>query len=187
MQIQTAKTNKETLYYIIEQTWLGYCLLVAKEVGICSVILGDDANQLEKDFLHSLSSVTSVDEDAADVSLVDTQYKNWFTQALAFIQDNRHAENSLTLPLSMQGTPLQEKVWRALQTIPYGETRTYSELAELIGKPKAVRAIASACGANRIALLVPCHRVVRKGAGLGGYRWGLERKARLLKRESSCV
>ena len=87
------------------------------------------------------------------------------------------------LPLDIQGTAFQQLVWTFLQTIPAGETRTYTEVAAAIGKPAAVRAAASACGANRVSLLIPCHRVIRGDGGLGGYRWGLERKQRLIEQE----
>ncbi|WP_114417889.1 methylated-DNA--[protein]-cysteine S-methyltransferase [Marinospirillum perlucidum] len=90
-----------------------------------------------------------------------------------------------SLPLDLQGTAFQKAVWEALLTIPAGQTRSYSQLAEQVGQPAAVRAVASACGANPVALLVPCHRVVRKDGGLGGYRWGLDMKRRLLQREGA--
>jgi AraC family transcriptional regulator of adaptative response/methylated-DNA-[protein]-cysteine methyltransferase len=87
------------------------------------------------------------------------------------------------IPIDVQASAFQWKVWRELQKIPLGETRSYSEIASAIGAPKAVRAVASACANNRVAVVVPCHRVVRLDGGLGGYRWGLERKRRLLERE----
>ncbi len=90
---------------------------------------------------------------------------------------------ALSLPLDIRGTAFQQQVWQALRAIPFGETRSYQQVAEAIGKPKAVRAVASACAANRLAILVPCHRVVRGDGSLSGYRWGVARKARLLARE----
>jgi len=87
------------------------------------------------------------------------------------------------LPLEIQGTAFQQKVWAALRDIPFGETATYAELARRVGAPAATRAVASACGANPAAVAVPCHRVLRSDGGLGGYRWGIERKRRLLDRE----
>ena len=91
----------------------------------------------------------------------------------------------LDLPLDVRGTAFQQRVWRALQQIPVGKTVSYAEVAKRIGAPKAVRAVASACAANPIAVAIPCHRVVRKGGGLSGYRWGVERKRALLKREDA--
>jgi AraC family transcriptional regulator of adaptative response/methylated-DNA-[protein]-cysteine methyltransferase len=87
------------------------------------------------------------------------------------------------VPLVLEGTDFQRRVWQALQSIPYGETRSYSDVAGEIGQPAAVRAVARACAANKVALVVPCHRVVPKGAGAGGYRWGMARKQRLLELE----
>ena len=91
----------------------------------------------------------------------------------------------LDLPLDVRGTAFQQRVWRALQAIPAGTTASYAELAAAIGAPRAVRAVAGACAANPIAVAIPCHRVIRKGGGLSGYRWGVERKRALLKREAS--
>jgi len=89
-----------------------------------------------------------------------------------------------SLPLDVRATVFQRRVWQHLMTIPRGETRTYSQVAEAIGEPRSARAVANACAANPVALAVPCHRVIRQDGGLGGYRWGLERKAALLEEES---
>jgi AraC family transcriptional regulator of adaptative response/methylated-DNA-[protein]-cysteine methyltransferase len=90
---------------------------------------------------------------------------------------------NLDIPVDINGTNFQQSVWRYLRQIPPGETRTYSEVAEAIGQPKAVRAVARACASNKVALAIPCHRVVRQDGGMGGYRWGVERKLRLLQQE----
>jgi AraC family transcriptional regulator of adaptative response/methylated-DNA-[protein]-cysteine methyltransferase len=90
----------------------------------------------------------------------------------------------MNLPLDVRGTAFQERVWQALRKIPPGTTISYADLAERIGSPKAVRAVAQACGANRIAVAIPCHRVVRRDGDISGYRWGVERKRELLKREA---
>ena len=90
----------------------------------------------------------------------------------------------LQLPLDVQGTAFQERVWRALREIPPGTTASYTEIAERIGSPRSVRAVAQACGANRLAVAIPCHRVVRRDGDLAGYRWGVERKRELLRREA---
>ena len=99
------------------------------------------------------------------------------------LQSVESPTRKLRTPLHMLGTEFQCRVWRYLQTIPAGETRTYAEVAEALGQPEAVRAVANACGANKLAVLIPCHRVVRSDGGLGGYRWGIERKEMLLGRE----
>jgi len=96
----------------------------------------------------------------------------------------RVAAGDPDVPLDVCGTPFQWRVWRALQAIPAGETRSYREIAEAVGRPSAVRAVGAACGANPVALVIPCHRAVRTDGGLGGYRWGLERKAALLGSEA---
>jgi AraC family transcriptional regulator of adaptative response/methylated-DNA-[protein]-cysteine methyltransferase len=101
------------------------------------------------------------------------------------VEHLRGKQASLDLPIDVQATAFQWKVWRALQRIPPGETRAYAEVARAIGKPKAVRAVARACATNPVAIVVPCHRVVRTDGGLGGYRWGLDRKKRLLAREKA--
>lgn len=109
----------------------------------------------------------------------------------AFLQRIRHViasidgrDAALSLPLDIQGTAFQQQVWQALRAIPYGETVSYQQLAKAIGKPNAVRAVASACGANKLAIVIPCHRVVRGDGSLSGYRWGVSRKAQILRRES---
>ncbi|GIV67749.1 MAG: hypothetical protein KatS3mg048_0611 [Caldilinea sp.] len=96
-------------------------------------------------------------------------------------------QRGLSLPLDMQGTAFQRRVWAALREIPAGETISYTALAARIGAPSAVRAVAAACAANRLAVAIPCHRVVRKDGALGGYRWGVERKRRLLEQERRAI
>ncbi|MBN1659058.1 MAG: methylated-DNA--[protein]-cysteine S-methyltransferase [Anaerolineae bacterium] len=105
----------------------------------------------------------------------------WVARVVAFVETPRRG---LSLPLDIQGTEFQQRVWQALQQIPAGETRTYAEIARQVGSPAAARAVGQACGANRIALAIPCHRVVAASGSLGGYRWGVERKEELLRRES---
>ena len=102
-------------------------------------------------------------------------------QVVAHLDNPQQAVN---LPLDIRGTAFQQRVWQALRQIPAGETRSYSEVAHSIGQPRAVRAVAGACAANKLAIVIPCHRVVREGGALSGYRWGSERKALLLAREA---
>jgi AraC family transcriptional regulator, regulatory protein of adaptative response / methylated-DNA-[protein]-cysteine methyltransferase len=160
--------------YALTDCPLGRLLVAATGRGICAVKLGDADVELEQlledEFRHAIRS-----RDDAGLGA-------WVTAIVAYLEgSNPHLE----LPLDVQATAFQRQVWQALQRIPYGETRTYSEVAALIGRPSAVRAVAHACAQNPVALVVPCHRVLRKGGELGGYRWGLARKAELLRRESA--
>jgi AraC family transcriptional regulator of adaptative response/methylated-DNA-[protein]-cysteine methyltransferase len=143
---------------------LGTVVVAATEKGICSVKLGEDAKRLLLEEFR-----------AADLREKDLpQLKK---QILAFIE----GEGSLArLPLDIRGTVFQRRIWDELRRIPRGETRTYREIARAVGAPDAVRAVGSACGANPVALVVPCHRAVRTDGGLGGYAWGLARKKQLL-------
>lgn len=113
-------------------------------------------------------------------SLEPGDTNRWLSQVLDMVEAS---DKALDLPLEIQGTAFQQQVWRALQTIPSGETKSYLEVAELVGRPAAVRAVAQACASNKVAVAIPCHRVVRKGGELSGYRWGIERKRKLLERE----
>lgn len=111
----------------------------------------------------------------------DAQYEALMAQVVGLIEA---PENGLALPLDIRGTAFQQRVWRALQAIPVGETVSYADIARRIGAPKAVRAVAGACAANMLAVAIPCHRVVRNDGALSGYRWGVERKKALLEKEA---
>ena len=174
----TPKTYREKghatlIQYTITDSPLGKLLVAATEKGICSVCLGDDAAALKEE-LHTEFAQAEIKEDAAALS-------EWVN---AILQHLNGKEPHLDLPLDVRATAFQKQVWQALQKVPYGETRSYAELAEALGKPKAVRAVASACARNPVALVVPCHRIVRSDGGMGGYRWGVERKERLLEKEA---
>jgi AraC family transcriptional regulator, regulatory protein of adaptative response / methylated-DNA-[protein]-cysteine methyltransferase len=149
---------------------LGAVLVAASESGLCSVKLGDDAAQLKR----------LLGEEFAQAELDEKNLPELKAQILAFIDG---AAGLARVPLDIRGTVFQQRVWRELQRIPRGETRTYAQIARAIGAPRAVRAVGSACGANPVALAVPCHRAVRTDGGLGGYAWGLARKQRLLRIE----
>jgi AraC family transcriptional regulator, regulatory protein of adaptative response / methylated-DNA-[protein]-cysteine methyltransferase len=155
---------------------LGFVLVGATARGICAVELGDEPEALKADFARRFSGA-SVESDAELAALVET--------VVGLIEQPRRPKNGPTgsLPLDVRGTAFQERVWRALRDIPAGETRTYAELAAAIGAPKAVRAVGAACGANPVAVVTPCHRVVGSDGKLTGYRWGVERKKALLDRE----
>ena len=160
--------------YSIVPSPLGRVLVAATENGVCSVKIGDSDASLIRDLRGEYS--------AADVSAQDRPRTEWVKAISEHLRGNQPA---LDLPIDVQATAFQWKVWRALQRIPYGETRAYAEVARTIGKPKAVRAVARACATNPVCLVVPCHRVVPSTGGTGGYRWGKERKARLISLEKN--
>jgi AraC family transcriptional regulator, regulatory protein of adaptative response / methylated-DNA-[protein]-cysteine methyltransferase len=162
----------ETIRYTVVSTWLGLALVAATERGVCMTALGDDSAGLEADLRRRFPAATLV---AADAALC-----GWTERVVRYI--TRPAEQ-LDLPLDIRGTAFQAQVWRALQKIPPGQTSTYTEIAAALGRPKAVRAVAQACAGNKLAVLVPCHRVVRTDGDLAGYRWGVERKRELIARE----
>jgi AraC family transcriptional regulator of adaptative response/methylated-DNA-[protein]-cysteine methyltransferase len=153
---------------------LGRLLVAATEKGICAVRLGDSDAELEADFLREYP--------AADVHRDDQTLSKWVKQLLGHL-DGRQPH--LDLPLDVQATAFQRIVWEKLREIPYGSTRSYSDIACSIRRPTATRAVARACATNPVALVIPCHRVVREDETLGGYRWGIERKRELLERERS--
>ncbi len=151
---------------------LGALLVAASEKGLCAVSLGDDPEKLVRELQERFRH--------AGLTAGDKAFEKTVAKVVAFVEK---PALGLDLPLDVRGTAFQERVWRALRKIPAGRSITYGELAEKIGDPSAVRAVAGACAANTIAVAIPCHRVVRKGGGLSGYRWGVERKRALLTRE----
>ncbi|MEH2150555.1 bifunctional DNA-binding transcriptional regulator/O6-methylguanine-DNA methyltransferase Ada [Nostoc sp.] len=161
------------IVYALASSPLGYLLVATTEKGICTVKLGDEPDKLE----HILNQ----EFHQAHIMRDDHTHKEWIQAILDLIAGD---ETHLDLPLDVRGTAFQKQVWEALQKIPYGETCTYTDIARNIAKPQAVRAVGNACGANPIALIVPCHRVLRSDGSLGGYHWGIERKQKLLTQES---
>jgi AraC family transcriptional regulator of adaptative response/methylated-DNA-[protein]-cysteine methyltransferase len=162
--------------YTIEQSPLGRLLLGSTARGICSVMFGDDQEKL----LDNLKS----EFPRAEVVRNDEQLRSQVQVLLECLTGQTpHTE----LPLDVQGTAFQMLVWEELRRIPRGRTVSYKELATRIGRPTAYRAVANACGSNPVAVLTPCHRVVRKNGELGGYRWGIERKRVLLEKERSLL
>jgi AraC family transcriptional regulator of adaptative response/methylated-DNA-[protein]-cysteine methyltransferase len=151
---------------------LGHVLVAASAKGVCAILLGDSAEDLARD-LRALFPMASLSEggakfattSAAVVALVDTQ------------------EGQIEIPLDIRGTAFQRRVWEALRKIPAGQTQSYSDVAAAIGAPEAVRAVARACAANKLAVAIPCHRIVRRDGFVTGYRWGTARKLALLDRE----
>lgn len=157
--------------YTVVSGTLGYLLVAMTEKGVCAIKLGDDAEKLEL-LLQAEFAKAKIQRD-------DTAHQEWIQAILAFIAAE---QPHIDLPLDIRGTAFQIQVWQALQKIPYGETRTYQDIAREVGT-NAVRAVGSACGANPVALIIPCHRVLRSDGSLGGYEWGLERKQKLLELE----
>lgn len=162
----------ETITFALTRCSLGHLLVASTAKGICTIELGDDPSKLLADFKNRFADATLVDGD-----------KSFVRTAARVIALMESPKVGLDLPLDIRGTAFQHRVWQALRKIPAGETITYSELAERLGCPRSVRAVASACAANRIAVAVPCHRVVRVGGNLAGYYWGIERKKELINRE----
>ena len=152
--------------------------MAASKRGVCAILLGDDPNALARDLQNRFPRATLVGSDA--------EFEQLVAKVVGFVEAPRIG---LDLPLDVQGTAFQQRVWQALQEIPAGETVSYTDVAQRIGAPKAVRAVAGACAANVLAVAIPCHRVVRIDGGLSGYRWGVERKRALLDREAqqACV
>ena len=152
---------------------LGWLLVAATNKGVCAVKLGDSREALEADLRREFPAAAISPDRPADPAWIEN-----------IVDRISGASRDAALPLDVRGTAFQWRVWRALQAIPAGETRSYSEVAQSIGRPSAVRAVARACASNPVCLVVPCHRVVGKNGGLGGYRWGASRKARLLSAEA---
>lgn len=162
------------LTFTVVPCTLGYLLVAGAERGVAAVTIGDSEGDLIADLTREFPKAAILRDDDA--------LHEWVGLIVDHIEGNHPR---LDLPLDVQATAFQRRVWEALRTIPYGETRTYSDVAEMIGQPTAVRAVANACGANPTALITPCHRVVRNDGTLGGYKWGTDRKQQLLETERS--
>lgn len=170
------ETQRENIRFAIRDSSLGLILVAHSASGITAVLLGDDREALRHDLQQRfplamlMDGDTTLDALTADVvSLVESPARD------------------LDAMLDMRGSDFQREVWRALREIPPGSTATYTEIATRIGRPKSVRAVAQACAANPLAVVVPCHRVLRSDGQLSGYRWGVERKRALLAREATCT
>ncbi|QGZ62791.1 bifunctional DNA-binding transcriptional regulator/O6-methylguanine-DNA methyltransferase Ada [Paraburkholderia acidisoli] len=162
-----------TIRYGCAPTPLGRVLIASTDKGICRIAFDDDVEALIGALKSDFANAQCVEDEQAVAPFV--------AQIDAYLHGRRER---FDLPLDVAPTAFQQRVWDALQRIPYGETRSYSQLAEALGAPRAVRAVASACASNPVALAIPCHRVVQKGGSLAGYRWGLTRKAALLDAEA---
>ena len=157
-------------------TELGKLLVATTQRGVCAVRFGENEAVLLRELKH--------DFEAAEIQRDDQGLEPAANQIKQLLNGSK---TPLNIPLDLRGTAFQQMVWKELQRIPSGQTRSYTEVAKIIGRPKAVRAVANACARNPLALVVPCHRVVQKNGSLAGYRWGVKRKAALLDREHSAI
>ena len=165
------------IVFTIADSPLGRLLVAATERGVCAVTLGDSDADLARALFAEYPEASI---DSKDTS-ISPSLNLWLRQVLDSL--NGQARR-IDLPMDVQATAFQWRVWEELRRIPFGSTRSYQEIAKAIGKPNAIRAVARACASNRLALVIPCHRVIRENKELGGYRWGLERKRKLLSDES---
>ncbi len=162
-----------SIRFTLASSYLGWVLIAATERGICAIDFGSSPEALTSAFKKRFPN--------AHLEGNDPALSGWVTSFLNYLQS---PAQGIDLPLDIQGTIFQRKVWAALREIPSGTTATYQQVAHQVGAPKAVRAVARACASNQIAAIIPCHRVIRSNGGLGGYRWGLERKEMLLDHEA---
>ena len=172
-QYRAGGANEE-IKFAVGQTSLGAILVASSTKGVAAILLGDDPDELVRNLQDRFPK--------AHLIGADRDYEALVARVVGFVEAPRIG---LDLPLDVRGTAFQQRVWQALQEIPVGEAVSYAEIAERIGSPRAVRAVAGACAANKLAVAIPCHRVVRKDGSLSGYAWGVERKRALLDRECS--
>jgi AraC family transcriptional regulator, regulatory protein of adaptative response / methylated-DNA-[protein]-cysteine methyltransferase len=167
-----------TIHWSLVETALGRALVAATERGVCMVELGGDDAALQERLLAEFPAARCERVDAGRDAFLAPRVR-----AVAEALAGRAGVGGAALPLDLVGTAFQRRVWDALMRIPAGDTRSYAELAEQLGAARGARAVAGACARNRVAVVVPCHRVIRGDGSLGGYRWGLPMKQRLLRRE----
>jgi AraC family transcriptional regulator of adaptative response/methylated-DNA-[protein]-cysteine methyltransferase len=161
------------IHFAIGECSLGAILVAQSERGVCSILIGDDPRLLIEDLQDTFPNAHLIGNESGYEDLVAKVVGMVEKPAMGF-----------DLPLDIRGTAFQQRVWKALQQIPVGTTASYADIAKKIGEPRAFRAVAQACGANTLAVAIPCHRVVRNDGGLSGYRWGIERKRTLIEREA---
>lgn len=159
--------------FAVGQCSLGAILVARSDRGVCAILMGDDPDALARDLQDRFPQATLVGG--------DVEFEQWVARVIGFVEA---PGLGLDLPLDVRGTAFQQRVWKALRTIPPGRTATYSDIAQCIGAPNATRAVAQACASNVLAVAIPCHRVVRRDGTLSGYRWGVERKRALLASEA---
>lgn len=161
-----------TITYTIMSCSLGYLMVATTPRGVCKISLGDSEDELNTDLTREFPS--------ANLTRDNAQLTQFVMPIIAYLEGQR---THLDLPLDIAATSFQRRVWEMLRQIPYGETRSYDEVAVMLGQPTASRAVARACATNPVALAIPCHRVVRKNGDLAGYRWGMNRKRVILQTE----
>lgn len=159
--------------FAVGECSLGSILVACSDRGVCAIFLGDDPDTLIQELQARFPRANLIGG--------DRNFEKLAAQVIGFVET---PSIGLDLPLDIRGTAFQQRVWQALRKIPAGKTASYSEIARRIGSPKSVRAVARACAANKLAVVIPCHRVVRNDGALSGYRWGVERKRTLLQREA---
>jgi AraC family transcriptional regulator of adaptative response/methylated-DNA-[protein]-cysteine methyltransferase len=163
------------IHFTIKDSPLGLILIAKTEIGICAIFLGDEKQAL-KDELQTRFPKSTLVSDTEEIEFL----------ALKVIELIKNPKLNFTFPLDIKGTSFQKKIWQALMDIPPGKTFSYSQLAIQINAPKSARAVAQACATNKISILIPCHRAIRADGSLSGYRWGTERKRKLLDNEIAC-
>lgn len=163
-----------TIRFAVDVCSLGCVLVAATDRGVCAILLGDDPESLARDLQNRFSSAKLIG--------ADSEFRELLAAVIGLIEEPAKGRH---LPLDIRGTAFQQRVWDALQRIPTGSTASYTEVARQIGMPSSARAVARACASNSIAVAIPCHRVIRADSVLSGYRWGVERKAELLRREGA--
>jgi len=162
----------ERIRFAVGQSSLGAILVAATDSGVCAILLGDEPDVLVRDLQDTFPSALLTGDDAA--------FDRHVASVVGFVET---PAVGLDLPLDIRGTAFQKRVWTALQAVPPGSTVTYAEIARRMDRPGSARAVARACASNKIALAIPCHRVIRTDGSISGYRWGVQRKRALLKRE----
>ena len=170
-QYRAGAAGIEIMYGIAECS-LGWLIVAATDRGICAIEFSDER--------HTLPDQLQARFPKAELKVADSEFTSLIEKVVTFIES---PVRTFQLPLDIQGTAFQQRVWEILRNIKPGETVSYSAVAQSMGNPKAVRAVANACGANKLAVVIPCHRVISKSGEAGGYRWGKERKKRLLELE----
>ena len=164
--------NGTVIRFAVGQCWLGDILVATSEKGVCAILLGDDPDKLVRDLQDRFATATLIGG--------NKRFEKLVARVVGLVSK---PFTKCNLPLDIRGTAFQQRVWEALRRIPPGSTATYSDIAKRIGEARAVRAVAQACATNMLAVAIPCHRVIRTDGSLSGYRWGVERKERLLHRE----
>lgn len=165
--------RRASIRFAVGECSLGSILVAATDRGVCAILLGDDPETLVHDLEDRFPRAGLIGG--------DSDFEKTVARVVSFVE---LPALGLDLPLDVRGTAFQQRVWQALRAVPAGETVSYAHIAARIGAPKAVRAVAQACGANPLAVAIPCHRVVRSDGAVSGYRWGVERKQALLEREA---